>query len=151
MAYDAPYTWSTGEIIKIGDRMFVVFTHGNGREHVVLQDESGQLVKMPSADAARVREFASPEEMSRFSVVFERSLHVRKRALRAVAILDGWAAMLPARIVNEDLSDYIEDIHRRCARGQRFRVWMRVASGMFWTGLNTFEYAMKRLGKKQAR
>jgi hypothetical protein len=71
-------------------------------------------------------------------------------AHKTLAVVDFWGALLPARVVKEDLGDYIEDIHRRINDGQRFRVWLRVAAAVFWTALNAFGYAMKLLGKKEA-
>lgn len=74
----------------------------------------------------------------------------RDSAKHVQRVLDLWAAVLPARIVNEDLGDYLEDIVRRRAAGQRWCVYLRVASAIFWTGLNAIGYAMKAVGKKSA-
>jgi hypothetical protein len=57
-------------------------------------------------------------------------------------VLDVWAAVLPARIANEDLADYIEDISRRVVAGQRKLVWLRVAAAIFWTGINAVGFAL---------
>jgi hypothetical protein len=71
------------------------------------------------------------------------------RSRRAASFLDTWGIILPARVFNEELGDYIEDISRRAARGQRVKVYLRVAAAIFWTALNSIGYAMKQLGKKQ--
>jgi len=73
---------------------------------------------------------------------------VRGRQISALSILDAWAAVLPARIVNEDLGDYIDDISRRKAAGQRFLVCLRVVAAMFWTGFNTLGYVLKKLRRR---
>jgi len=49
------------------------------------------------------------------------------------------------------VGDYLEDIHRRCAAGQRWRVYLRVVAAIFWTGLNAVGYAMKLVGRRRAR
>jgi hypothetical protein len=77
-------------------------------------------------------------------------LRSNRRERRVLTILDCWAAVLPARIVKEDLGDYIEDIKHRCADGQRIRVWLRALAATFWTGVNSIGYAMTALGKRQA-
>ena len=74
------------------------------------------------------------------------TMAVRRGAART---LDVWAVLLPSRIVNEELGDYLEDIHRRCAEGQRWCVYVHVASAIFWTSLNAIGYAMKAVGKKR--
>jgi hypothetical protein len=73
-----------------------------------------------------------------------------RRWRRAAWILDGFASVLPARVVNEDLGDYVEDVNHRCVRGQRLLVWLRVATAIGWTAVNTVGYALKALGKRQA-
>jgi hypothetical protein len=77
----------------------------------------------------------------------------RSRALVRyhATVLDLWAVLLPARIVNEDLGDYLEDIHRRIAAGQRWCVYLRIVAAIFWTGLNAIGYAMKLVGRRRAR
>ena len=64
------------------------------------------------------------------------------RAARAAAILDAWGELLPARITNEDLGDFIEDVRRRAETGQRLRVWLRVGTAMVWSGVNTIAYVV---------
>jgi hypothetical protein len=69
---------------------------------------------------------------------------------RVQAALTVWSAILPGRIVNEEFGDYMEDIHCRIAKGQRWCVYLRVCAAIFWTGLNAIGYAMKAVGKKSA-
>lgn len=64
-------------------------------------------------------------------------------------MLDLWAVLLPARISNEVLGDYLEDIHRRAARGQRKLLYVRVLAAIFWTGVNGFGYLLKKLGTRR--
>jgi hypothetical protein len=66
-----------------------------------------------------------------------------------VALLDGWAAILPMRVVNEDLGDYIEDIRRRARKGQRWQLCLRAISGLAWTGVNAAGYVLETLFRKR--
>jgi hypothetical protein len=68
---------------------------------------------------------------------------------RSYGVLDAWSAILPARIVKEEIGDYLEDIHRRAKEGQHWQIYLRVASAMFWTLINSIGYALKALGNKQ--
>ena len=70
-------------------------------------------------------------------------------ARRANQVLDAWSTILPARIASEDLADYLEDIHRRAAAGQRFKVALRTAAAMFWTLVNAIGYTLERLYHKK--
>lgn len=69
------------------------------------------------------------------------------RAARAAAILDAWGAILPARIMNEDVGDFVEDVRRRAQTGQRVRVWLRVGTAIAWSGVNTAAYVVSALRK----
>jgi hypothetical protein len=54
-------------------------------------------------------------------------------------------------IAKEQIGDYVEDINRRCALGQRWLVWMRVVSAIFWTSWNAFGFIVQHaLGKQKA-
>jgi hypothetical protein len=64
-------------------------------------------------------------------------------------ILDIWAALLPIRISNEILGDYLEDISRRAARGQRLMPLVRMLSTIFWTGVNAVGYFLKEISKRK--
>ena len=57
-------------------------------------------------------------------------------AERPLNLLDLWAVFLPQRIVDEDLADYYEDIHRRRARGEFWQPGMRALAAVFWTSVN---------------
>ena len=69
------------------------------------------------------------------------------RAARAAAILDAWGEILPARITDEDLGDFVEDVRRRAQRGQRVRVWVRVGTAIIWSGVNAVAYVVASLRK----
>ena len=69
------------------------------------------------------------------------------RAARAAAILDVWGEILPARITNEDLGDFVEDVRRRAETGQRVRVWVGVGTAIIWSGVNTVAYLISTLRK----
>lgn len=149
MAWEAEYTWTTGSLVKVNGQLFSVFEHGNGRKRVMLQDANGKVLTMLAADAVKSFSWPSPEEMSLFSASLEISIRRQQRASRASAILEGWAAVLPARIVNEELGDYLEDIHRRVAAGQRSWVVVRVMAAIFWTGVNAWRYLLDQLRRRK--
>lgn len=69
---------------------------------------------------------------------------------RSFAVLDAWSVVLPMRVVNEDLGDYLEDISSRAAQRQRVLVWLRVVTAIVWTGVNAVGYALKQLGRTKA-
>jgi hypothetical protein len=71
------------------------------------------------------------------------SLGVRHHS--ANLALDFWAALLPPRIEKEDLADYMEDIDKRAAGGQRLMPWIRAGAAVFWTGVNAFGYLMSNV------
>lgn len=74
---------------------------------------------------------------------------LRRSAHPGTSVLSFWAALLPARIANEDLGDYFEDIARRSEAGQRSLVWVRVMAAMFWTAVNAAGYLLKRVGRRR--
>jgi hypothetical protein len=69
---------------------------------------------------------------------------------RVLNTLDIWGALLPTRIFNEELGDFIEDINRRAMEGQRCGVYLRMIAAMFWTGVNAVGYFLKEIGKRKA-
>lgn len=73
-----------------------------------------------------------------------------KKDCRPLRWLDTWSVVLPARIKNEELGDYIEDIRRRAAQGQRILAWLRLIFAAFWTGVNAVGYLLKELGNRKA-
>jgi hypothetical protein len=74
----------------------------------------------------------------------ERELTGRSACLRAAALLDNLALVLPARIVNEDLSDFLEDINRRGREGQSsFKIYFRTAAATFWVIANAVGYLVR--------
>ena len=101
-------------------------------------------------EAAKSAERESRWPLMRAQLELARRMN-RKRSSRANTILDTWGALLPTRIYNEDLGDLIEDVKRRCAEGQRVRVWLRVSTGIVWTALNAVGYAMRLLRSKRVR
>jgi hypothetical protein len=76
--------------------------------------------------------------------------HYVREDLRRVAasVLDVWAIFLPQRIVNEDLADYLQDINRRIAKGQRWKAYLRVVAAIFWTGVNAVRHFQSQVSKK---
>lgn len=70
---------------------------------------------------------------------------------RAYNVLNVWAAFLPARISQEDLGDYLEDIDRRLQRNDSpCIIYIRVAAAVFWTGVNTVSYFLKAIRQKSS-
>jgi hypothetical protein len=53
---------------------------------------------------------------------------------RLVALLEFWAVLLPQRIVDEDLGDYVEDINRRRDRGETWQPGVRAFRPFFGPG-----------------
>jgi hypothetical protein len=73
---------------------------------------------------------------------------VRRQASRQARIasaLDVWGGLLPIRIANEDLGEFLEDINRRIDEGQRVMPYVRTASALFWTAVNSIGYLRKNL------
>lgn len=69
---------------------------------------------------------------------------------RALTVLDRWAVWLPARVVKEDLGDYIEDINRRaCEHQHGFWIFLRVISAMSWTTVNAIGYYREKVNKRK--
>src|SRR5262249_36278716 len=102
---------------------------------------------------AEVREHVSDAFRSYVRAIAAEKEHQDALCIRlahAEGVLDGWGAILPSRIVNEDLGGFVEDVRRRAVNGQGCLVWLRVVAAIFWTGVNTFGYLIKTLGKKQA-
>ena len=66
----------------------------------------------------------------------------RRRHDLPLRVLDRWARLLPTRIAKEDLGDYMEDVNRRVASGQRVRPWIRVFLGMLWTAVNAVGHTL---------
>lgn len=74
------------------------------------------------------------------------------RLQRAYDILDAWSVILPHRVVTEEIGDYLEDITRRIALGQRWRPRLRIAAAIFWTGINAIGYTVKdMIGRRKAK
>ena len=70
---------------------------------------------------------------------------------RTDKVLQVWSAVLPARINNEDLGDYLEDIHQRIAAGQsRWIISLRIVAAVFWTATDTIRYFFKAIGRSKS-
>jgi hypothetical protein len=88
---------------------------------------------------------------------FLRQLEEGKRAAiahrasrRALNILDTLVLVLPERIVNEVLGDFVEDINRRAKQGQsNSKIYVRAAAAAFWVLTNTVGYLLKSLGVRK--
>jgi hypothetical protein len=78
------------------------------------------------------------------------SMRVAYRARRKLAAIpelgvNGCARVLPARVVNEDLSDFIEQIRASMDDGKLIRALLLTAQAAFWTALNSLVYALRSL------
>jgi len=70
---------------------------------------------------------------------------------RTEKLLQAWSALLPARINNEVLGDYLEDIHQRIAAGQsRWIISLRIVAAVFWTATDTIGYLLKAIGRSKS-
>jgi hypothetical protein len=103
---------------------------------------------------ANVEAVVDDAEASEGGSLYSSQVHSSKPRVepaRAHRALDRWAALLPQRVVNEDLGDYIEDINRRAAEGQRWLIWVRVVVAILTTAVNSVGYVRKALGKATVR
>jgi len=64
------------------------------------------------------------------------------------ALLARWERMIPRRVGDEDLADYLETIYEKLAERQRVRAWMRVWKAVFSMARNSVEYKMKDIAKR---
>lgn len=70
----------------------------------------------------------------------------------SVRVLDAWASLLPSRIADEELGDYIQGATDCLTRGDLFRAYQWVATGLLWTSVNTVEYmATEAQTRREAR
>ena len=117
-------------------------------------DESVKSVVERAVDAEMVtRTLADGHVLTHLRLTQKKVEEELRRAVGAGSVanvLDSWATFLPARIVNEELGDYLEDITRRAADGQRFRVYLRMVMAMFWTGVNALGYYRKQVGNTKS-
>ena len=110
------------------------------------KDERRRMVGQPPAISMN-RTFASWLVVTRRFVIQNRGA---LRAQRPSRWLDRWGAILPPRIVNEELGDYIEDINRRASEGQSaIWLWLRAGAAVFWTLINAVGYWKTQLGRKR--
>ena len=69
---------------------------------------------------------------------------------RAVRFVDVWSAVLPQRIVDEELGDFMEDVSRRIAKGENKLVYFRMFTTLLWTAAHAIGYFLKAVGKHRA-
>ena len=134
------------------DTLHILPLRGNLKSHDVVlispEENAALFIEAKTLEAPKSAERESPWPLMRAQLELAwRTNH--RRLSRANTILDTWGALLPTRIYNEDLGDLIEDVKRRCAAGQRVRVWLRVSTGILWTALNAVGYAMRLLRAKR--
>src|SRR6266536_1382434 len=96
--------------------------------HFALLNNSNRAVQFVYVDEAFVKQFHASSEESLL-----KQFKTMQKKTRAAGVLDSWAALLPQRVVNEEIGDYLEDIRRRAAEGQRLNIGVRVISAIFWT------------------
>lgn len=93
----------------------------------------------------------SDRTLADITLLIEATWFVEPRVLvRVTHLLDVWALFLPARVVKEDLSDYLEDIRRRASQGQVLSLYTRFLAAVFWTGVNAIGYFLEKVGKRRA-
>lgn len=68
-----------------------------------------------------------------------------RRPRRAARLLEAWASILPARVVNEDLGDMLELADRAFAHGRLALGWLRLTAALFWSGVNAVGYLRANL------
>ena len=86
--------------------------------------------------------------MKAYSLTERQRLQTTQRCEKVFQV---WSAVLPARINNEVLGDYLEDIHRRIAAGEsRSLVFLRLVWAVFWTGVDAIGYFVKAIGRSKS-
>jgi hypothetical protein len=131
--------WIVEKVLRIPSNQIYQIVHlePGPPTRVTLQSASGAPLVITVPTKGRVATLAEVTEA--LNAPFEPRVHFAK------TVLDGWACILPARIRNEDLGDYIEDINRRIADGQGWRAYIRVVIAILDTGMNTYAYVVSLL------
>jgi hypothetical protein len=127
-------------------------------EHVVFR-----VSVLTSSDRIEFRDYASMDEATKAANAltqarFEARLREFTQRLgrlnrgstapiacvKAAGWLDNLALVLPTRIVNEDLGDFLEDINRRGLHGQSsFKIYLRTTAATFWLIANAVGYLVR--------
>jgi hypothetical protein len=153
MAYDSPRVYTTGSFIAIGDDVYLI-VRGGSASRVQLSTFHGDVVLPSPGLLALSHPLSGDVGLARFRrAKWFHGEELRRRCRRmghVRSVLDAWAVVLPQRIVDEDLGDYIEDINRRIQSGQRFLAWIRVIAAVAYTGVNTAGHVLQTLGKRTA-
>jgi hypothetical protein len=72
----------------------------------------------------------------------------KSRTSMKTPLLDTWALLLPFRVANEDLGDYIEVLHHlKAQNAPAWKVYLRTFTAIFWTGINAIGYLLKTLSR----
>src|SRR5256885_1741124 len=111
-------------------RMLVISSHPGG---------STGNVYIETADLMQVR--GTIDEVNELLDDFQ---HFR----RTEALLARWERMIPRRVGDEDLADYLEIVYERLAEGQGVRAWKTVWKAVLSTARNSVEYKMKDIAKR---
>jgi hypothetical protein len=147
---------SLADIEAAYDQRFDVHRAETEVRELLAQAKAATITYKTLSHAAQLRDHAAgrrPWRADRWQMLrVVRSIKAHRtpevqRQQTVTALLDAWSSVLPSRISSEVLGDYIEDINRRIAAGQRKLVWLRVAAAIFWTGINAIGYALKQLRK----
>ncbi|MBI4450270.1 hypothetical protein HY634_04375 [Candidatus Uhrbacteria bacterium] len=136
MAWHAEPTLTAGVVYEIAGLRFRFWGRILGSPDVLLEDVYGQVKAMDREIFAH----AYPLLASDAAEFFEEQQRCHKRKRRVQSVLEAWTAVLPPRILNEDFGDWVEDLNRRLARGQKWLVWLRVCACVFWTVVNSIGY-----------
>lgn len=110
-------------------------------------DENGATSEADSRASTEAPDSSDPETFHRAEPVFFLSLSTYESPSRSpqelsTAVLDVWALVLPNRIRTEDVGGYVEHINQLAAAGASpWRIYIRTASAVFWTFVNSLRVA----------
>lgn len=63
-------------------------------------------------------------------------------------VLDRWSRLLPKRIRDEDMGDYVHAINHRLSCGQSRMILVRAIAAIFWTGLSSISVGIALAGNR---
>jgi hypothetical protein len=151
MAWDAKRIWTVGERIHLGGAVYeVAGVGGAGQDRVLHLRDLAETETVLLVDLDERQEITAFDRqvLSTGDPAAEPDPR-RVLATRLRSVLDVWSALLPARVAAEDLGDYLEDIHRRVAAGQRWLACFRLVVAVCWTTLNAIGYALTQLRRQK--
>lgn len=137
-------THVVGELVDLRGQILQIIAVRRDRS-VLVETVAGETLVVHAHDAATFRN--PPDGAAGLFKRLHEELELNSISLRCQRVLDCWALILPARVVSEDLGDYLEDINRRARNGHRWRAYVRLVAAICWTGINAVGYTLRELWK----